>query len=42
MGLIGMIDPARPEVKDSIALAKKAGIQTVMVTHLLKSYLPLL
>ena len=32
MGLIGMIDPARPEVKDSIALAKKAGIQTVMVT----------
>ena len=32
LGLVGMIDPARPEVKDSIAIAKKAGIKTVMIT----------
>ena len=32
LGLVGMIDPARPEVKDSIAMAKKAGIKTVMIT----------
>ena len=32
VGLVGMIDPARPEVKDSIMVATKAGIKTVMIT----------
>jgi Ca2+-transporting ATPase len=32
LGLAGMIDPARPEVKPAIQLAKTAGIKTVMVT----------
>ncbi|MDE7105771.1 MAG: calcium-translocating P-type ATPase, PMCA-type [Anaeroplasmataceae bacterium] len=32
LGLVGMMDPARPEVKDAIATAKTAGIRTVMVT----------
>lgn len=32
LGLIGMMDPARPEVKDSIALCDKAGIKTIMIT----------
>ena len=32
IGLVGMIDPARPEVKDSIKVATKAGIKTVMIT----------
>ena len=32
IGLVGMIDPARPEVKDSIKIATKAGIKTVMIT----------
>ncbi|MGI6710550.1 MAG: calcium-translocating P-type ATPase, PMCA-type [Bacilli bacterium] len=32
VGLVGMIDPARPEVKDSVALASKAGIRTIMIT----------
>ena len=32
IGLVGMIDPARPEVKDSIRVATKAGIKTVMIT----------
>ena len=32
IGLVGMIDPARPEVKESIKIAQKAGIKTVMIT----------
>ncbi len=32
VGLIGMIDPPRPEVNRSLAVAKKAGIRTVMIT----------
>ena len=32
LGLVGMIDPARPEVKESIKIAQKAGIKTVMIT----------
>ena len=32
IGLVGMIDPARPEVKESIRVATNAGIKTVMIT----------
>lgn len=32
IGLMGMIDPPRPEVKDAVAKAKTAGIRTVMIT----------
>ncbi len=32
LGLIGMIDPARPEVKPAIAQGREAGIKTVMIT----------
>ncbi|HHX73576.1 MAG TPA: calcium-translocating P-type ATPase, PMCA-type [Firmicutes bacterium] len=32
IGLVGMIDPPRPEVKDSIGKAKLAGITPVMIT----------
>lgn len=31
-GLVGMIDPERPEAGDSIRLARNAGIRTVMIT----------
>ncbi|WP_025724699.1 cation-translocating P-type ATPase [Acholeplasma granularum] len=32
LGLVGMIDPARPEVKDAIIETKNAGITTIMIT----------
>lgn len=32
IGMVGMIDPPRPEVKSSIQEAKDAGITTVMIT----------
>jgi Ca2+-transporting ATPase len=32
IGLTGMIDPIRPEVKDAIALCKQAGIRPIMIT----------
>ncbi|MGO4887840.1 cation-translocating P-type ATPase [Anaerobacillus sp. MEB173] len=32
LGLQGMIDPPRPEVKDSILDCKQAGIKTIMIT----------
>jgi Ca2+-transporting ATPase len=31
-GLVGMIDPARPEVPPALAVASKAGIRTIMIT----------
>jgi Ca2+-transporting ATPase len=32
VGLMGMIDPARPEVKEAVKVAQEAGLKTVMVT----------
>ncbi|MCL2489119.1 MAG: cation-translocating P-type ATPase [Propionibacteriaceae bacterium] len=32
VGIIGLIDPPRPEAKESIAIARRAGVRTVMIT----------
>jgi P-type Ca2+ transporter type 2C len=32
LGLVGMIDPARPEVKQSVQLCRTAGIRPIMIT----------
>jgi Ca2+-transporting ATPase len=32
LGVVGMIDPPRPEVKDAVAVARRAHIRTVMIT----------
>jgi Ca2+-transporting ATPase len=32
LGLIGLIDPPRPDVREAIAAARSAGIRTIMIT----------
>lgn len=32
LGMVGMIDPPRPEVKDAVRHAKRAGIRIIMIT----------
>jgi Ca2+-transporting ATPase len=41
IGMFAMIDPARPEVKDAVAVAKEAGVRPIMITgdHPLTAYI---
>lgn len=32
LGLVGMIDPPRPEAKTAIDLSLRAGVKTIMIT----------
>ncbi len=32
VGIVGMIDPARPEAKESVAISRSAGIRPIMIT----------
>ncbi len=32
LGLVGILDPARPEAKEAVKTAKEAGIRTIMIT----------
>ncbi len=32
LGVVGMIDPPRPEARDSVAVAKRAGVRPIMIT----------
>ncbi len=32
LGLVGIVDPARPEAKEAVRVAKEAGIRTIMIT----------
>ncbi len=32
LGLVGIVDPARPEAKDAVAVARSAGIRAMMIT----------
>ncbi len=32
LGVVGMIDPPRPEARDSVAVARRAGVRVIMIT----------